>query len=107
MKKFGKLRQWTDEKLGSTQKTMATEEFRDLEAEMLLRQQGLEAMLTAIIQWMRALGKKKEGQDKEKGTPLELLGIAMVNLTYATGETLTVSFNTRKTFHQILLMDKA
>lgn len=82
MKRFGKLRQWTDEKLGASQKTIATEEFRDLEAEMTLRQQGLESILVAMSHWLRALGKKKEGHDKVKGTPLDLLGIAMVSLTF-------------------------
>lgn len=80
MKKFGKLRQWTDEKLGSSQKTVATEEFRDMEAEMHLRQQGLDSVYQASVAWMKALGKqiKTDNQEKEKGTPLDLLGIAMV-----------------------------
>lgn len=81
MKKFGKLRQWTDEKLGAGHKTLATEEFRELEAEMQTRQQGLESIESATSVWLKALGKKKEGQDKEKGFPLELLGIALVRLT--------------------------
>lgn len=78
MKKFGKLRQWTDEKLGASHKTLATEEFREMEIEMQIRQQGLESIENAITVWMKALGKKKEGHDKEKGFPLELLGIALV-----------------------------
>lgn len=78
MKKFGKLRQWTDEKLGASQKTTATEEFKDMEAEIQTRQQGLDSVHSATTVWMRAMGKKKEGQDKEKGTPLELLGVALV-----------------------------
>lgn len=80
MKKFGKLRQWTDEKLGTTQKTMATEEFREMEAEINSRQQGLESVHQAASIWMKALGKQKkaDGQDALKGTPLELLGIALV-----------------------------
>ncbi|CCG81751.1 BAR domain protein [Taphrina deformans PYCC 5710] len=79
MKKFGKLRQWTDEKLGSSQKTIATEEFRDMEAEMHLRQQGLENVHQASVTWMKFLGKqiRTDNQEKEKGTPLDLLGIAM------------------------------
>lgn len=80
MKKFGKLRQWTDEKLGSSQRTLATEQFRDMEAEMQIRNSGLEAVHNASMSWMKMLGKqkKKEGHEKEKGTPLELLGLALV-----------------------------
>lgn len=78
MKRFGKLRQWTDEKLGASQRTLATEEFREMEAEMQTREQGLVSIEAATTIWMKALGKKKEGHDKEKGIPLELLGIALV-----------------------------
>lgn len=77
MKKFGKLRQWTDEKLGGSQKTVVTEEFREMEAEIQTRNTGLEAIHAACSTWMRSLSKKKEGQDKEKGVPVELLGIAL------------------------------
>ena len=78
MKKLGKLRQWTDEKLGASQKTVATEEFRDMESEMQTRHHGLEAVHNACSLWMRSLAKKKEGQDKEKGTAIDLFGVALL-----------------------------
>jgi hypothetical protein len=76
MKKVGKLRQWADEKLGSGVKTQATETFRDMQAEMHLRQAGLEQIHAATQVWIRSLSKKKEGLDKEKSIPVELLGLA-------------------------------
>lgn len=81
MKKFGKLRQWTDEKLGACHKTIATEEFRDMEAEMQLRQQGLDSIHQASLVWMKALGKqiKLDNQEKEKNSPLCFLGTMLVS----------------------------
>ncbi|ORY79980.1 hypothetical protein BCR37DRAFT_82668 [Protomyces lactucae-debilis] len=76
MKKVGKFRQWADEKLGTGTKTQATEDFRDMQAEMHRRHQGLEQIHSAAQIWIRSLSKKKEGPDKEKNIPVELLGLA-------------------------------
>jgi hypothetical protein len=40
---------------------------------------GLEKLYNAAGLYIRALGKKKEGEDREKALPPEILGNAMVN----------------------------
>lgn len=40
-KKFDRAMQWAGEKMGAEARTSHTEEFRALEAEMALRQQGM------------------------------------------------------------------
>ncbi len=48
-----------------------------MEREIELRQNGLEAVHSAATIWMRVLGKKKEGTDKEKATPIELFASSL------------------------------
>ena len=40
---------------------------------------GLEKLYTAAALYIRAMGKKKEGEDREKALPPEILGNAMVS----------------------------
>jgi hypothetical protein len=40
-KKFDRVKQWTGEKIGKETKTGVSEEFKAMEAEMALRQQGM------------------------------------------------------------------
>jgi hypothetical protein len=83
--------------LGREAKTEATEEFKELEQEMTMRQDGishsslarplrgsdlsvgLDKLYTAAALYIRAMGKKKEGEDREKALPPEILGNAMVS----------------------------
>jgi hypothetical protein len=43
------------------------------------RSQGLEKLYTAAALYIRAMGKKKEGEDKEKTLPPEIFGQAMIS----------------------------
>ena len=40
---------------------------------------GLDKLYTAAALYIRAMGKKKEGEDREKALPPEILGSAMVS----------------------------
>ena len=81
--------------MGREAKTEATEEFKELELEMSMRQEGLtqspylvrvltwvvglEKLYTAAGLYIRAMGKKKESEDREKNLPPEILGQAMIS----------------------------
>ncbi|KAG5517947.1 hypothetical protein PMAC_000402 [Pneumocystis sp. 'macacae'] len=73
-KKIGRLGQWTKEKLGKEQATQTTEEFRGLEQEMQMRQEGLivgflegsyrglgtEKLYSAISHWIKSMVSRRE-----------------------------------------------
>jgi hypothetical protein len=46
---------------------------------MGMRQDGLEKLYAAAGTYIRALNKKKEGEDREKSLPPEILGSAMIS----------------------------
>jgi hypothetical protein len=46
---------------------------------MVMRQEGLEKLYNAAAVYIRAMGKKKEGEDREKSLPPEILGQAMIS----------------------------
>ncbi|PVG00117.1 BAR-domain-containing protein [Serendipita vermifera] len=78
-KQLGKLRQWAGEKITSEKKTVATEEFKDMEVEVERRRLGLEMVYDSSQSYYRYLTKKKEGVDNEqKLLPIETLGRIMV-----------------------------
>ncbi|KAJ3034425.1 hypothetical protein HDV00_005045 [Rhizophlyctis rosea] len=80
-KKFGQLRQWTGEKIGSTQRTETSEEFKRLEHETELRHECISKVYDSVQVYVRQLSKEKgEGlRSKEKKTPLENLAETMIS----------------------------
>ncbi|KAJ3052528.1 hypothetical protein HK097_006094 [Rhizophlyctis rosea] len=80
-KKFGQLRQWTGEKIGSTQRTETSEEFKRLEHETELRHECIEKVHDSVSLYLRQLEKTKADRigSKDKRTPLENLAEAMMH----------------------------
>ncbi|TPX33824.1 hypothetical protein SmJEL517_g03349 [Synchytrium microbalum] len=77
-KKFGQLSQFVGEKLGNTQKTETSEEFKRLEEETDLRRIQTERVHLACEGYLRTLSKKRPSpEDKTEGMPLEIMGTCM------------------------------
>ncbi|BFZ53881.1 hypothetical protein PYCC9005_000912 [Savitreella phatthalungensis] len=78
MKSYGKFKQWTGERLGASAKTEADAEFRDLEQQLGLREQGLQALHDAATTWLKHLAKRQDQGSHDKATPLENLGAVLL-----------------------------
>ncbi|BFZ61140.1 hypothetical protein YB2330_002199 [Saitoella coloradoensis] len=83
--KISKFRQFLGEKLGQEEKkTIQTDVFQALEAEMVLRREGTETLLKHTELYLRNISKTKVGdgeggnKEKDKAMPVELLGKAFV-----------------------------
>lgn len=99
-KKLGRLKQWAGERMGGEIKTNVSDDFKLLEMEMNLRQEGgltdtlpfifvqitsganalvgMERLNKAMAAYVRAISKRSEGEDKEKLFPIGNLGGVMV-----------------------------
>ncbi|KAL6704630.1 hypothetical protein ACN47E_008027 [Coniothyrium glycines] len=77
-KKFDRLKQWTNEKMGAEARTGLSDEFKALELEMNLRHDGMDKMQRAMAVYVKSLSKRAEGDDKEKQLPGGHLGSSMV-----------------------------
>jgi len=80
-KQLGKLRQWAGEVISSRDKTVVTDEFRELEHDIELRRQGLWKLHITAEDYQSALSKKKESEaldEPEKLLPVDALGIVMI-----------------------------
>ncbi|KAK9354670.1 hypothetical protein V1523DRAFT_126114 [Lipomyces doorenjongii] len=76
-KKIDRLRQWTSEKLGNEQKTQESEDFRELEYEINMRYEGTERLHQSMALYVRNLSKRRELDELEKTSPIDILGQAM------------------------------
>ncbi|KAH7906936.1 BAR-domain-containing protein [Hygrophoropsis aurantiaca] len=80
-RQLGKLRQWAGEKISSRDKTIVTDEFKEIEQDIDLRKEGIIQLQAASEAYQHALSKKKESsavQENEKLMPLDALGIVMI-----------------------------
>jgi hypothetical protein len=95
-KKFDRLKQWTNEKMGAESRTGLSDEFKALELEMNLRHEGMrpgntahrgsdcwralgmDKMHKSMATYVKSLSKRAEGDDKEKQLPGGHLGSTMV-----------------------------
>ncbi|KAF2128675.1 BAR-domain-containing protein [Dothidotthia symphoricarpi CBS 119687] len=77
-KKFDRLKQWTNEKMGADARTGLSAEFKALEVEMNLRHEGMDKMQRAMSVYVKSMSKRAEGDDKEKQLPGGHLGSSMV-----------------------------
>ncbi|KAI8941054.1 hypothetical protein NX059_002297 [Plenodomus lindquistii] len=77
-KKFDRLKQWTNEKMGAEARTGLSDEFKALEVEMNLRHEGMDKMQRAMAVYVKSISKRAEGDDKEKQLPGGHLGSSMV-----------------------------
>lgn len=77
-KKLDRMKQWTNEKMGSEPKTNVSDEFKALEAEMTLRYEGMEKLQKSMTVYVKSLSKRNELDDKEKLLPVGYLGQTMI-----------------------------
>ncbi|EEP79489.1 conserved hypothetical protein [Uncinocarpus reesii 1704] len=77
-KKLGRFKQWAGERMGGEVKTNVSDDFKAMEAEMALRQEGLERLHRSMTAYVRAISKRNEG-DGGKLFPIGYLGGTMVN----------------------------
>ncbi|KAF3935696.1 Endophilin-A2 [Dactylella cylindrospora] len=77
-KKFDRVLQWGKEKMGNDNKTATTDEFKTMEMEMQMRQEGMERLHTSASTYIKSLSKRREGDDREKMIPVDIVGQAMV-----------------------------
>ncbi|GBE87306.1 hypothetical protein SCP_1005540 [Sparassis crispa] len=80
-KQLGKLRQWAGEVISSRDRTIVTDEFRELEHDIELRRQGLWKLHVASEDCHEALRKKKISEvieDSGKMLPIDALGVVMI-----------------------------
>ncbi|RDW88407.1 BAR-domain-containing protein [Coleophoma cylindrospora] len=78
-KKFDRIKQWTNEKMGAEAKTGVSEEFKALEMEMTLRHEGMEKLQKSMTTYVKSLSKREEIEDKEKLLPVGYLAQTMIN----------------------------
>ncbi|TWU77759.1 hypothetical protein ED733_008633 [Metarhizium rileyi] len=78
-KKLDRAVQWAGEKMGSEAKTAHSDEFHRLEAEMALRQEGMESLHKATTAYSKWISRRCDAsEDKNRAFPTALLGRAMV-----------------------------
>ncbi|KAI0683951.1 hypothetical protein BC835DRAFT_1466935 [Cytidiella melzeri] len=80
-KQLGKLRQWAGEVISLRDKTIVSDEFKELEYDIELRRQGLWKLHLASTSFQHRLSKKKACdaiEDSEKYLPIDALGVVMI-----------------------------
>ncbi|KAK2589815.1 hypothetical protein QQS21_012505 [Conoideocrella luteorostrata] len=78
IKKIDRAVQWAGEKMGSEAKTTHSEEFQRLQAEMSLRQEGVENLQKAISVYSKWMSRRCDTfEDKSRCPPSALLGRTM------------------------------
>ncbi|EPQ55660.1 BAR-domain-containing protein [Gloeophyllum trabeum ATCC 11539] len=88
-KQLGKLRQWAGEVISSRERTVVTEEFRELEEDIDLRKEGIHRLHIASQSYHHALSKKRECEAVEepgKFLPVDALGVVMITHGEELGE---------------------
>ncbi|KAF7719616.1 Uncharacterized protein PECH_003493 [Penicillium ucsense] len=77
-KRIGRLKQWAGERMGGEVKTCQSDDFKALETEMGVRQEGVDRIHKSMTAYVKAISKRSEGDDKEKTLPIAHLGSSMV-----------------------------
>ncbi|KAF8463604.1 hypothetical protein BDZ91DRAFT_731269 [Kalaharituber pfeilii] len=78
MKRLDRLKQWAGERMGGEVKTTVSDDFKAMEAEMQLRQEGMEKLHSSTNMYIKSISKRKEADDREKMLPLDVLAHAMI-----------------------------
>ncbi|KAM4064440.1 BAR domain-containing protein [Hirsutella rhossiliensis] len=77
-KKIDRARQWAGEKMGGEARTSQSDEFQTLEAEMGMRQAGMENLQKSASVYVKWASRRCDGyEDKNRSTPLALVGRSM------------------------------
>ncbi|TGZ84601.1 BAR-domain-containing protein [Ascodesmis nigricans] len=77
-KKLDRFKQWAGERMGGEAKTSTSDEFKSLEMEMDLRQNGMDKLHTSMNTYIKSMSQRKEGDDREKMLPVDVLAQAMI-----------------------------
>lgn len=77
-KRLDRVKQWAGEKMGGD-KTNVSDEFKSLEMEMDLRQDGMQKLHKSMTVYIKSLSKRSEAEDKEKILPVGYLGQQMAH----------------------------
>ncbi|KAJ5804000.1 uncharacterized protein N7518_000303 [Penicillium psychrosexuale] len=77
-KRIGRFKQWAGERMGGEAKTCLSDDFKAMETEMGVRQEGVERIHKSMTSYVKAISKRNEGDDKEKTLPIAHLGSSMV-----------------------------
>ncbi|KIX10536.1 uncharacterized protein Z518_01619 [Rhinocladiella mackenziei CBS 650.93] len=78
-KKLDRFKQWAGERMGGEVKTNVSDDFKALEVEMGLRQEGLEKMQRSMNAYIKAVSKRSEVEGKEKTLPIAYMGGTMIS----------------------------
>ncbi|KAB8260837.1 hypothetical protein BDV32DRAFT_42931 [Aspergillus pseudonomiae] len=78
-RKFDRFKQWAGERMGGEVKTNLSDDFKAMETEMGVRNEGLDRLHKSMIAYVKAVSKRSEGDDKEKTLPVGHLGTSMVS----------------------------
>ncbi|KAE8364958.1 hypothetical protein BDV27DRAFT_108689 [Aspergillus caelatus] len=78
-RKFDRFKQWAGERMGGEVKTNLSDDFKAMETEMGVRNEGLDRLHKSMIAYVKAVSKRSEGDDKEKTLPIGHLGTSMVS----------------------------
>ncbi|KAI1617509.1 endophilin-A [Exophiala viscosa] len=78
-KKLDRFKQWAGERMGGEVKTSVSDDFKALEVEMGLRQEGLDKMQKSMNAYVKAISKRSEVEDKEKTLPIAYMGGTMIS----------------------------
>ncbi|KAE8382060.1 hypothetical protein BDV26DRAFT_37734 [Aspergillus bertholletiae] len=78
-RKFDRFKQWAGERMGGEVKTSLSDDFKAMETEMGVRNEGLDRLHKSMIAYVKAVSKRSEGDDKEKTLPIGHLGTSMVS----------------------------
>ncbi|KAK5065242.1 hypothetical protein LTR84_001080 [Exophiala bonariae] len=77
-KKLDRFKQWAGERMGSEIKTNVSDDFKAMELEMTLRQDGLDKMQRSTNAYVKAVSKRSEIEGKEKILPIAHMGGTMI-----------------------------
>ncbi|KAJ8323412.1 hypothetical protein BDV3_004193 [Batrachochytrium dendrobatidis] len=79
-KKFGQFKQWTGEKLGNTQRTETSDEFKRLETDTGERKACIERFHSSLDLWYKTMIKRPSllVEEKIQRSPIQALGNSMI-----------------------------
>ncbi|ORX51340.1 BAR-domain-containing protein [Hesseltinella vesiculosa] len=79
IKRFGKLRQWVGENIGSSHSTLPSEEFQELQTETKTRHHDYDRLVHSLDSWTQTHQKSRLATEKhQKRTPGGVFGEALV-----------------------------
>ncbi|KAE8146165.1 hypothetical protein BDV25DRAFT_55181 [Aspergillus avenaceus] len=78
-RKFDRFKQWAGERMGGEVKTNLSDDFKAMETDMTVRNEGLDRLHKSMVAYVKSVSKRNEGDDREKTLPIGHLGTSMVS----------------------------